>query len=177
MSGVAGDDRPQAADDAVGLLWAEATGQANGAPAIAMLDPRQVVVPERLRPEDPAHTAALIESVRQHGVRLPIEVRILDGRPVLIAGLHRVRAAIAAERKTVPAIIREWGCLRATIDHEVERIERWCAAMKRHEPDRDIANQQSHLATLRALQSTITATWERRFLAPARRAEARNGDR
>jgi hypothetical protein len=65
----------------------------------------------------------------------------------------------------------EWGALRATIDHEVERIEQWCAAMKRHEPDRDIANQQSHLATLRALQSTITATWERRFLAPARRAE------
>lgn len=107
MSGVADDDRPQAADDAVGSLWTEATGQTNAAPALAMLDPRQVVVPERLRPEDPAHTAALIESVRAHGVRLPIEVRMLDGRPVLIAGLHRVRAAIAAGRKTVPAIIRQ----------------------------------------------------------------------
>jgi hypothetical protein len=100
-------------------------------------------------------------------------------------------AAEATHRHAFPALCRkprepkiplylspgEWGVLRATIDHEVERIAQWVRIQKRYEPGYDVSNQEVHPANLRALQSTIATRWERRFLAPARRAEARNGGR
>ena len=104
--------------EAVGALWREAmAAQASPTiqkdrvsmddPVITMLDPRGVVIPPRLRPEDPAHTAALVASVKRDGVRSPIGVNRLGGKLQLIWGLHRLRAAIEAGLYQIPAIITE----------------------------------------------------------------------
>ena len=51
--------------------------------------------------------AELTESVRQSGVLQPVTVRaVAGGRYQLITGERRLHASIAAERKTIPAIVR-----------------------------------------------------------------------
>lgn len=115
-------------DEPAGQLWREAAAARAGRtiqedrvsmddPAIRMIDPGAVVVPPRLRPEDPAHTAALVASVLRDGVRSPIDLRMVGGKLTLIAGLHRLRAAIAAGLHQIPAIVRE------VDDDEAELLE------------------------------------------------------
>ncbi len=44
-------------------------------------------------------------TVREHGVQVPVLLQKRDGQLYLVDGERRIRAAIAAEQKTVPAII------------------------------------------------------------------------
>jgi ParB family chromosome partitioning protein len=56
---------------------------------------------------DPDAIAELSLSIKEHGVLQPILVRGVDDGYELIAGERRLRASIAAELKTVPAIVIE----------------------------------------------------------------------
>lgn len=50
--------------------------------------------------------ASLAESLKEHDILQPILVRVIDGRYQLISGERRLRAAIQANWKTIPAQIR-----------------------------------------------------------------------
>lgn len=50
--------------------------------------------------------ASLAESLKEHDILQPVLVRIVDGRYQLISGERRLRAAIKAQWKTIPARIR-----------------------------------------------------------------------
>lgn len=76
---VANDDAPQVAGE------------------IILLDPRDVVIGERLRPIDPVWAGALGQSMRRDGQIHPIDVCEIDGRWHLAGpGGHRLTGAIAA---------------------------------------------------------------------------------
>ena len=51
--------------------------------------------------------AALAESLKEHNLLQPIVVRIVEGRYQLISGERRLRAAIKANWRTIPARVRE----------------------------------------------------------------------
>ena len=51
--------------------------------------------------------ASLAESLKEHDILQPILVRVVDGRYQLISGERRLRAAILANWKTIPARIRQ----------------------------------------------------------------------
>lgn len=70
------------------------------------LDIDQIEVSDRLRDADPAHVAALAESIGQIGLQVPIRVRIdREGHYHLIAGLHRIEACRLAGRSEIECLI------------------------------------------------------------------------
>lgn len=82
---------------------------------ILEIDPRNVLVVDRARTLREDAVAPLIESMRRVGLRTPITVRIEDERadadgvitadvPVLVAGRHRLEAAIRLGWQTIQAV-------------------------------------------------------------------------
>jgi hypothetical protein len=77
------------------------------------LDPTSVAtnLASRSRGIDEEKLAAMMEDVRQRGVRVPIEVRYSKedgtGQPVLISGLHRLECAYRLKLASIPAIVRK----------------------------------------------------------------------
>ncbi len=65
-----------------------------------------IEITDRLRAADPAHVAALAESIGQIGQQVPIKVRIdREGRYHLIAGLHRIEACRMAGLHDIECLI------------------------------------------------------------------------
>jgi len=65
-----------------------------------------IEIADRLRDADPAHVAALAESIGQIGLQVPIRVRIdREGRYHLIAGLHRIEACRMAGLNEIECLI------------------------------------------------------------------------
>lgn len=65
-----------------------------------------IEITDRLRAADPAHVAALAESIGQIGQQVPIKVRIdREGRYYLIAGLHRIEACRMAGLNEIECLI------------------------------------------------------------------------
>lgn len=60
---------------------------------------------KRRRTLDAAKMEALAESVMEHGVQVPIQVRQDGDRLVLVEGLHRLEAARALGETAIPAIV------------------------------------------------------------------------
>lgn len=54
----------------------------------------------------PQEMSSLLESIRKHGVQVPISVYKSDGRYILIDGERRWRCSIKLNRKTIPALIQ-----------------------------------------------------------------------
>lgn len=72
---------------------------------LAMIDPG-VVRPNPDQPRkdfDGDELVALTDSVRQHGVIVPITVRADNGGYIVVAGERRLRAAVAADLAAIPA--------------------------------------------------------------------------
>jgi ParB family chromosome partitioning protein len=91
--------RPPQADAA-----AVATGSAPSELPIDRIRPN----PEQPRRRfDPAELERLAESIRQHGVLQPVVVRSVDDGFELVVGERRWRAAQAAGRTTIPAVIAD----------------------------------------------------------------------
>lgn len=66
----------------------------------------RIYVPMRLRKTlDPDKVEELAESILEHGLLTPIQVRRDDDRYVLVTGLHRLEAARMLGEKTVDALI------------------------------------------------------------------------
>lgn len=85
------------------------TEQPSESGAYRML-PLEHIMPNPLQPRrqfDEASLAELAESFRSQGILQPIVVQRRDQGYVLIAGERRYRAAMLADMKTVPAIVRE----------------------------------------------------------------------
>lgn len=70
---------------------------------VTLIDPSPYQT--RARMDQPA-LRDLTESVKQSGVLQPVTVRPVGSRYQLITGERRWRASIAAERKTIPAIVK-----------------------------------------------------------------------
>ena len=51
----------------------------------------------------------LSESIAENGILQPLIITVRDGRPVLLAGERRLRAAKIAGLRTVPCVRREIG--------------------------------------------------------------------
>jgi ParB family chromosome partitioning protein len=93
-----------------GLARAPERDAAATAPAAAQ--PSELPI-ERIRPNpeqprrrfDPAELERLAESIRLHGVLQPVVVRAADDGYELIVGERRWRAAQAAGRTTIPAVV------------------------------------------------------------------------
>jgi ParB/Sulfiredoxin domain len=69
-----------------------------------MLDPAVIDAPA---PGDDGELAALVDSIRRHGILQPLLVQNRDGRYRLIAGQKRRRAAMLAGVRRVPCIVHE----------------------------------------------------------------------
>jgi ParB family chromosome partitioning protein len=67
-----------------------------------------IEIADRLRDADPAHVAALAESIGQIGLQVPIRVRIdREGAYHLIAGLHRIEACRMAGLNEIECLIED----------------------------------------------------------------------
>jgi hypothetical protein len=64
-----------------------------------------VLVTERLRALQPSAVASLAESIREIGLRTPITVRMVNGKPHLVTGEHRVAAMKANREDHIDAVI------------------------------------------------------------------------
>ncbi|HOZ47808.1 MAG TPA: ParB/RepB/Spo0J family partition protein [Candidatus Hydrogenedentes bacterium] len=76
---------------------------------VLQLDPHEIR-PNPRQPRRAFHEESLqelAESIRRDGVQEPVIVRKVDDRYELVSGERRVRAAIMAEKATVPAVCRE----------------------------------------------------------------------
>lgn len=74
----------------------------------AYVDPRSLVMNDQVRSSmDEGGLLELQESIRQHGVKTPIQVRKVGKAYHVIAGHRRTVAAIGAELATVPVVIQE----------------------------------------------------------------------
>lgn len=73
---------------------------------IIQIDPALIVVGERLRAVSPDYVALIRESIAANGLREPISVTAADaeGFHRLIAGAHRLQAALELGLATIPAI-------------------------------------------------------------------------
>lgn len=79
----------------------------NGTPAEIPVD---AIDPNPFQPRidwNEDELSSLAESIKQQGILQPIVLRKHDSRYELIAGERRLRASILADRKTIPAFIRE----------------------------------------------------------------------
>ena len=87
---------------------AEPVGLSDGAVLIE-LDPSEI----RSNPKQPRHVfreealQELAESIRRDGVQEPVLVRKSGDHYELISGERRVRASIMADKKLIPAVVRE----------------------------------------------------------------------
>jgi ParB family chromosome partitioning protein len=79
-------------------------------------------VPENVRELDPNHVEVLARSIALQGVLVPVVVRPSDGGFELVAGFHRVAAALQLGLSEIPAVIREGETEHA--DRAVENITR-----------------------------------------------------
>jgi len=66
----------------------------------------------------------LAESIAEHGILQPLIVNLKDGRPILIAGERRLRAAKMAGLKTVPCVRAEAEGMRQALLALVENLQR-----------------------------------------------------
>ena len=66
----------------------------------------EIYVPAALRKSlEPAKVELIAESILEHGLKNPIQVRRDKDRYVLVTGLHRLEAMRMLGEKTVPALI------------------------------------------------------------------------
>jgi len=82
----------------------------------------RIRVPENVRELDGEHVQALARSIKVQGMLVPLVVRPLDGGFELVAGFHRVAAAVQLGLREVPVVIREAETEEA--DRAVENIAR-----------------------------------------------------
>lgn len=66
----------------------------------------------------------LAESIAEHGILQPLIVNLKDGRPILIAGERRLRAAKMAGLRTVPCVRAEAEGMRQALVALVENLQR-----------------------------------------------------
>jgi ParB family chromosome partitioning protein len=98
--------------------------------------PDDIKVGGRLRHLDEARLADLVKSVRILGIKTPISTRLEDGRPKLVAGLHRLEAA------------RRLGLLVPCIDSDGDAIdaELWEIAENLHRAELSSLDRSDHIA-------------------------------
>lgn len=116
----------------------------------ANLDPRTLVIETNVR-ADAGLTPEFVDSVREHGVLVPVLVqRTADGQMLVRAGQRRTLAAIEAGRETIPARIldADGDQARRIIEQVVENDAR--AALK--DADRVAGFQQLSLLGVPAAQ-------------------------
>ncbi len=73
---------------------------------------------------DPAGLQELAESIRENGILNPLTVRFVDGRPVLVAGERRLRAARLAGLKEVPCVAVEAAADTPAVLALIENMQR-----------------------------------------------------
>lgn len=66
----------------------------------------------------------LSESIAENGILQPLIVTMRDGRPVLLAGERRLRAAKIAGLRTVPCVLREADDMRQALLALIENLQR-----------------------------------------------------
>ena len=73
---------------------------------------------------DPSEIATLADSLRQHGMLMPVIVRAVEDRYQLIAGERRLRAAVEAHLHEIPARVMELDDRRVAELAMVENLQR-----------------------------------------------------
>lgn len=76
------------------------------------------------RPIKPGHVLVLVESIKEIGLRQPINVRKLGDGYEIRGGGHRHAAFVMLERKTIPAIVTDDDDLRAELSEIDENLIR-----------------------------------------------------
>ena len=66
----------------------------------------------------------LSESIAENGILQPLIVTMRDGRPVLLAGERRLRAAKIAGLRTVPCVLREADDMKQALLALIENLQR-----------------------------------------------------
>ncbi len=66
----------------------------------------------------------LSESIAENGILQPLIITVRDGRPVLLAGERRLRAAKIAGLRTVPCVRREADDMQSTLLALIENLQR-----------------------------------------------------
>lgn len=76
------------------------------------------------RPVKPGHVLVLVESIKEIGLRQPINVRAIDDGYEIRGGGHRHAAFVMLGRETIPAIVSEDNDLRAELAEIDENLIR-----------------------------------------------------
>lgn len=76
------------------------------------------------RPVKPGHVLVLAESIKEIGLRQPINVRAIEGGFEIRGGGHRHAAFVMLERETIPAIVSDDNDLRAELAEIDENLIR-----------------------------------------------------
>lgn len=92
---------------------------------ITEVEIKSVFIGERLRAVDSDYVALLAASIKENGLRQPIEVRkVSDARYLLISGGHRLEAVRSLGEEKIPAIIVEASELEAQLREIDENLFR-----------------------------------------------------
>jgi len=89
--------------------------------------PVSMISPNPYQPRrqfDPMQLVELAQSIKQHGVMQPINVRMMDGGYELVSGERRLRATILADIDTIPAIIIDITDRESALLAMVENLQR-----------------------------------------------------
>lgn len=86
--------------------------------------PSDVIVPEGRRELNPETVKVLTNSIRAFGLLHPIEVRLVDDKPVLVHGRHRCEALIALGDEPIEMRIRDGDDAEAMAVEAVENLHR-----------------------------------------------------
>lgn len=114
---------------------------------VEMIDIADIVIGERARSFDLVRVETLKKSIDQLGLRTPVTVRVVPEMvvkgiatsevPVLVAGLHRLRAFEALGRSQIPAFVEAGGELDARM---------WEIAENLHRAELTVAERAHHVA-------------------------------
>lgn len=81
--------------------------------------------PEQPRREfDRAKLVELSQSIAEHGILQPLVITLREGRPILVSGERRLRAAKMAGLKTVPCVRTDAQGLRQALLAMIENLQR-----------------------------------------------------
>jgi ParB family chromosome partitioning protein len=104
--------------------------------SVIMRDPAEIEIGGRLRSLDEARVVDLMASVKVIGIKTPISTRQADGKPRLVAGLHRLEVA------------KRLGLQIPCIDDDGDEIdaERWEIAENLHRAELSALDRADHIA-------------------------------
>jgi ParB/RepB/Spo0J family partition protein len=112
------------------------------------MNPNDIIVGERLRPLNAERVAELERSIAAIGLQTPITIRHIDGKPILVAGGHRLKAVRNLGWTEIP--VREF-------DGDDRAARMWEIAENLHRAELTVLERSEQLAEWIRLSEEVSA--------------------